>query len=235
MRMRKSSTAAGTFMPGYSLRHSGSSCSSGPGSITAPESECAPTAEAFSSTQMLAVGFSCFRRMAHARPAGPAPTMTTSYSMTSRSIACASLTRRPRSSPVATVGRLFRLHPDRAVQADGLAVEHGDLEDARRPAARTLRACPRRAGKGTWAAERGLHLRRACPSIIGVWKMPGAIDDAADAETRELARDGQRHAGDGRPWWPSRPPDRSGPRRRPRMRCGSAGRARRRRPGRCSA
>jgi hypothetical protein len=83
---RTSSSAAGTFMPVYSLRQFGSSFSSAAGSSTAPESECAPTAEAFSSTQMLLSGLSCFRRMAQARPAGPAPTTTMSYSITSRSV-----------------------------------------------------------------------------------------------------------------------------------------------------
>ena len=54
--------------------------------MTAPDRECAPRLAAFSSTQMLKSGFSCFRRMAHARPAGPAPTIATSYSMTSRAL-----------------------------------------------------------------------------------------------------------------------------------------------------
>jgi hypothetical protein len=44
----------------------------------------APKPAAFSSTQTLKLGLSCFRRMALARPAGPAPTIATSYSMTSR-------------------------------------------------------------------------------------------------------------------------------------------------------
>jgi hypothetical protein len=83
---RTSSAAAGTFMPVYSLRQFGSSFSSAAGSSTAPERECAPTDEAFSSTQMFVSGLSCFRRIAQARPAGPAPTITTSYSMTSRSV-----------------------------------------------------------------------------------------------------------------------------------------------------
>src|SRR4029077_716611 len=125
--MRKSSCVAVTFMPGYSLRHSGRRSSRGPGSSTAPESAWAPTAEAFSSTQILTCGFSCFSRMAHASPAGPAPTMTTSYCMTSRSIP--SLTPVPLQDSVAAL--LFRLHADRAIQADRLAVEHRDLAHAR--------------------------------------------------------------------------------------------------------
>ena len=44
--------------------------------------------EAFSITQTEISGLSCLSRMAKARPAGPAPTVTTSYSMTSRSIGC---------------------------------------------------------------------------------------------------------------------------------------------------
>jgi len=60
--------------------------SSGSGSITAPERICAPISEAFSMMQTLRSDSSCFRRIAHARPAGPAPTTITSYSITSRSL-----------------------------------------------------------------------------------------------------------------------------------------------------
>src|SRR5690242_1718367 len=113
---RNESRLAGTQMAGGDCRHSGSNASSGPGSMTAPESECAPTAEPFSRMQILSSGLSCFSRMAHARPAGPAPTIAMSYSITSRS----------------TVTRLFLLlglHTDGAVQADGFAVQHRILED----------------------------------------------------------------------------------------------------------
>ena len=48
-------STAGTFMPWYSPPHSGNNCSSGPGSITAPEIEWAPTTEPFSSTHTLAL------------------------------------------------------------------------------------------------------------------------------------------------------------------------------------
>ena len=54
------------------------------GSITAPDSVCAPGSLPFSSTTTETSAFSCFRRMAVARPAGPPPTTTTSYSMASR-------------------------------------------------------------------------------------------------------------------------------------------------------
>ena len=78
---RNSSCLAGTQIAGGVARQSGSSASSGPGSSTQPENEWAPTAEPFSSTQTLRSGLSCFRRMAQDRPAGPPPTMTTSYSL----------------------------------------------------------------------------------------------------------------------------------------------------------
>ena len=109
-------SAAGTFMPVYSLRQFGSSFSSAAGSSTAPESECAPTAAAFSSTQMFVSGLSCFRRIAQARPAGPAPMTTMSYSITSRSVMRA---------------LSLRCHADRAVEADAFAVEHRVLADVR--------------------------------------------------------------------------------------------------------
>src|SRR5438034_11132032 len=54
------------------------------GSITAPDRMCAPTSEPFSSTQTETSGASCFARIAAARPAGPAPTITMSYCIDSR-------------------------------------------------------------------------------------------------------------------------------------------------------
>ena len=61
---------------------SGSNSSSAFGSTTAPERMCAPTSEPFSRMQTLssrpASFASCFRRIAAASPAGPAPTITTS-------------------------------------------------------------------------------------------------------------------------------------------------------------
>ena len=69
------------------------------GSITAPEMMWAPISDPFSSTHTPisrpASPASCFRRIAAARPAGPAPTMTTSYSIDSRSML--SCLREPRS------------------------------------------------------------------------------------------------------------------------------------------
>jgi hypothetical protein len=52
----------------------------------APESKCAPTSAPFSSTQTDSSGLSCFNRIAQDNPAGPAPTITTSYAMLSRSV-----------------------------------------------------------------------------------------------------------------------------------------------------
>src|SRR6185312_6268866 len=60
------------------------------GSITAPDRMWAPTSEPFSSTQTdtswLRSAASCFSRIAAERPAGPPPTITTSYSIDSRAI-----------------------------------------------------------------------------------------------------------------------------------------------------
>src|SRR5262245_19132554 len=52
--------------------------------MTAPERMCAPTSEPFSTTTTLMSGDSCLSRMAAARPAGPAPTITTRNSIASR-------------------------------------------------------------------------------------------------------------------------------------------------------
>src|SRR5690606_38078488 len=76
----------GTQIGGGLSRQPGSSASSGPGSITAPDRMCAPTVAPFSITHTEGSGASCLSRIANARPAGPAPTVTTSYSMTSRSM-----------------------------------------------------------------------------------------------------------------------------------------------------
>ena len=86
---QNSSSFAGTQIGGGLSRQPGSRASSGSGSITAPERICAPMVLDFSITQTLMSGLICLRRIANARPAGPAPTVTTSYSITSRSVASA--------------------------------------------------------------------------------------------------------------------------------------------------
>ena len=67
---------------------SGRSSLSARGSMTAPERICAPISEPFSSRQTLISppfsAASCFSRIAAARPAGPPPTTTMSYSIDSR-------------------------------------------------------------------------------------------------------------------------------------------------------
>ena len=70
--------------PSSACRQSGISRSSADGSITAPERIWAPTSEPFSTTTTLISGEICLSRIAAARPAGPAPTMTTSNSILSR-------------------------------------------------------------------------------------------------------------------------------------------------------
>src|SRR5215467_2678578 len=52
--------------------------------MTAPERICAPTSEPFSTTTTDASGAICLILIAAARPAGPAPTITTSNSIASR-------------------------------------------------------------------------------------------------------------------------------------------------------
>ena len=60
------------------------------GSITAPDSICDPTSAPFSTRHTLislfSLAASCLIFMAAERPAGPPPTIKTSYSITSRSI-----------------------------------------------------------------------------------------------------------------------------------------------------
>ena len=69
---------------------SGMSSLSPIGSITAPDRMWAPISEPFSirqtDTSWLRSAASCFRRIAAASPAGPPPTITTSYSIDSRAI-----------------------------------------------------------------------------------------------------------------------------------------------------
>src|SRR5471030_3474433 len=84
-----SSRTTGVLSGAPSAFQSGNSSFRARGSNTAPERMCAPTSEPFSTTQTLislpASAAFCFKRQAAERPAGPAPTMTTSNSMYSRS------------------------------------------------------------------------------------------------------------------------------------------------------
>src|SRR5580692_1461953 len=192
VRNRNSSRLAGTQIAGGDCRHCGSSASSGPGSMTAPESACAPMAEAFSSTQMLVSGLSCLSRIAQARPAGPPPTMAMSYSMTSRSTAllftAALLTMKGSSS-------LLRLHTDRAIEADRFAIQHRDFEYGGDELGK-LRRLSQSRRKRDLAGERGLQFLRHRIHHRGV---EDARRDrhAANAEPGKLASDRQRHAGQG--------------------------------------
>src|SRR5450830_1282848 len=84
-----SSRTTGVLSGAPSSFQSGNSSFRARGSNTAPERICAPTSEPFSTTQTLislpASAAFCFSRQAADRPAGPAPTMTTSNSIYSRS------------------------------------------------------------------------------------------------------------------------------------------------------
>ena len=84
--MRSSVTAVVKGAP--SSFQFGNSSSSARGSMTAPDRMCAPSSPPFSSTQTDTSwpfsAASCFRRIAADKPAGPPPTMTTSYSIASR-------------------------------------------------------------------------------------------------------------------------------------------------------
>src|SRR5215470_8345173 len=67
-----------------SERQSGRRRLSPTGSMTAPERICAPTSDPFSTTTNEMSGLICLRRIALAKPEGPAPTITTSNSIASR-------------------------------------------------------------------------------------------------------------------------------------------------------
>jgi len=90
--MKNLSSVTGVFSGQPLSSQSGISSAIALGSITAPDRICAPTSEPFSRTATLISAPACSaswrRRMPAARPAGPAPTITTSYSMDSRSISC---------------------------------------------------------------------------------------------------------------------------------------------------
>src|SRR6201996_5014009 len=87
-RNRKRSSVTSTVSGAPFSFQSGISSVIARGSITAPDRICAPISEPFSSTQTpSSTPFSaarCFRRIAADRPAGPPPTITTSYSIDSR-------------------------------------------------------------------------------------------------------------------------------------------------------
>ncbi len=89
--------------------------------MTAPDRMCAPTSEPFSTTQT-EISFPssaarCFRRIAALRPAGPAPTITTSYSIDSRDMPCP-LANASRCAPFAALGTVLK-GPGAAVNAGG--------------------------------------------------------------------------------------------------------------------
>src|SRR5664279_4543348 len=88
------SSVTGVFSGAPMACQSGISSLIALGSITAPDRMCAPISEPFSSTQTLISRWpfaaSCFSLIAADSPAGPPPTTTTSYSITSRGIASSS-------------------------------------------------------------------------------------------------------------------------------------------------
>jgi len=90
VRSWKRSAVTGTSSGAPLACQSGTSSESARGSSTAPDSVWAPSSEAFSRTQTeisrSRSRLSWRRRMAAARPAGPAPTITTSNCMLSRSM-----------------------------------------------------------------------------------------------------------------------------------------------------
>src|SRR6476659_781651 len=126
---QNSSSPAGTQIGGGASRHPGKSASSGPGSITAPDRMCAPTVAPFSITHTLSSGLSCLSRIANDNPAGPAPTVTTSYSITSRSTSLMGRSRlcslQSRDSRGLRTGRQIRQH--RAMPLTPLALPGAEL------------------------------------------------------------------------------------------------------------
>src|SRR5687768_14760190 len=104
------------------------------GSITAPERMWAPTSAPFSMTATVMSGLICFSRIAAARPEGPAPTTTTSYSIDSRwtpslMALAAPSTGAPRARPLRGS---YRDVTARRSSAKRLAGEHraGEVDDA---------------------------------------------------------------------------------------------------------
>jgi hypothetical protein len=87
-RKRKRSAVTGWWSGAPFSFQSGISSLIARGSMIAPERMCAPGSEPFSrtttETSCARSAASCLRRIAAARPAGPAPTITTSYSIDSR-------------------------------------------------------------------------------------------------------------------------------------------------------
>ena len=76
----------GTFIGAFRFFQSGNNSSSARGSNTAPDNICAPTSAPLSITQTekscLCCWQSCLKRIAAAKPAGPAPTITISICIT---------------------------------------------------------------------------------------------------------------------------------------------------------
>ena len=193
---RRNSSAVGRHPDaGDSLRHSGSSASSGPGSITAPDSACAPTAEAFSSTQMLSIGLQLLEPDGAGEPrragADDDDVILHDVTLDPLGLTAALLT------VGVSLGRCYfgcmRIAPSRRMVSPfsiGIskiaATSCGELfglAEARR--------------EGHLAASECLHLRGMRIHHRRV-EDAGRDRHAADAEARQLARDRQRHAGDRR-------------------------------------
>ena len=103
--------------------------------------------------------------------------------------------RLPRGRRGSQPSPLSGRHADRAVEPDGLAVEHRRSRRCGGRARRTRSGARAATGTGSAPPAPGDATRAACASI-GVSKVPGAIVQHADAERRQVARDRQRHADD---------------------------------------
>ncbi len=198
--------------------------------MTAPERICAPTSPPFSTTQTVVSGWSCFRRMAAARPAGPAPTITTSNSIASRSDICFSPccqnrneTHRAPSPGGCTFGNRRRERAMDALAALALQIEWGADE------ALAEHALDRRVARPAAPAVRPAATAAAPPPVAAAPAMapPGARAGAGGGG----GRPGGVAGGAGRVRWLRPADDRHQPglrRRRPGVALGAG----RRRAGR---
>ena len=114
--------------------------------------------------------------------------------------------RRARRRPSSRWRRpcLARRHPDRAVEADRLAVEHHVLDDVRSEL-RVLFAAPAQAAGERHLLARARRARpRGAPASSGVSRESRRDRADADPLVGEVARGGEGHARRRRPWSPSR-------------------------------
>ena len=174
---RKRSVATSVFSGrSGSSRQSGSSRSRPIGSNTMPERICAPTSEPFSTTTTDRPASSSLSRIAAARPAGPAPTTTTSNSIASRAGSSSS----PAICPCFPVLARGRPAPPRNADPNCANRRRLSIPPSSAPTGMLEAAIPRRARFAMASSNRSTPLSAAAAAETLRWWIEAGVDLALD-------------------------------------------------------